>query len=66
MANRKWKRQIARLEQAGNNDFLLILTGGAAAFATHELHLLLRRLKVQRRKMRRMREAMFKVGLLRL
>jgi len=62
MANRKWKRQIARLEKAGNNDFLLILTGGAAAFATHELHLLLRRLKIQRHKMRRMRETMFKVG----
>lgn len=60
----KIKRQVARLERAGNNDFVLILTGGAAAFATHELHLLLRRLRVQGRKLRRMREAMFKVGLM--
>lgn len=63
MSNRKWKRQIARLERAGNNDFLLILTGGAAAFATHELHQLLRRLKVQRRRLRTMRAAMLKVGM---
>ena len=60
----KIKRQVARLERAGNNDFVLILTGGAAAFATHELHQLLRRLRIQGRKLRRMREAMFKVGLL--
>lgn len=59
----KIKRQINRLERAGNNDFVLILTGGAAAFATHELHQLLRRLRVQGRKLRRMREAMFRIGL---
>lgn len=60
----KIKRQVARLERAGNNDFVLILTGGAEAFATHELHQLLRRIKVQGRKLRRLREAMFKIGLL--
>jgi len=60
----KIKRQVNRLERAGNNDFVLILTGGAAAFATHELHQLLRRLRIQARKLRRMREAMFRVGLM--
>jgi hypothetical protein len=63
MANRKFKRQITRLEKAGNDDFLLILTGGAGAFATHELHQLLRRIKVQTRKIRKLRDSMFKVGL---
>jgi len=63
MANRKFERQIARLERAGNDDFLLILTGGAGAFATHELHLLLRRLRIQGRRLRRLRDAMFRVGL---
>lgn len=60
----KIKRQINRLERAGNNDFVLILTGGAEAFATHELHQLLRRLRVQGDKLRRLREAMFRIGLL--
>lgn len=60
----KIKRQINRIECAGNNDFVLILTGGAAAFATHELHLLLRQLRLQKNKLRRMRETMFRVGLL--
>ena len=60
----KIKRQVNRLERAGNNDFILILTGGAAAFATHELHQLLRRLRIQGRKLRRMRDTMFRIGLL--
>ncbi|SER37494.1 hypothetical protein [Neolewinella agarilytica] len=63
MGNRKFERQIARLEQAGNDDFLLILTGGAAAFATHELHLLLRRLRIQGQQLRRLRDSMFRIGL---
>ncbi|MEM9928349.1 MAG: hypothetical protein AAF840_00895 [Bacteroidota bacterium] len=63
MADRKFRRQIARLERAGNDDFLLILTGGASAFATHELHQLLRRIKIKTRQVSKLREAMFKVGL---
>ncbi len=63
MANRKWNRQIARLERAGNDDFLLILTGGASAFATHELHQLLRRIKIKSREISRLREKMLKVSL---
>lgn len=56
-------RQIARLERAGNDDFLLILTGGAGAFPTHELHLLLRRVRIEERKHARLRRLMFKIGL---
>ncbi len=63
MADRKFKRQIARLERAGNDDFLLILTGGAGAFATHELHHLLRRIKVKTRKVSKLRENMLKIAL---
>jgi uncharacterized membrane protein YoaK (UPF0700 family) len=63
MRNRKFKRQITRLEQTGNDDFQLILTGGAEAFATHELHQLLRRIKVKSRQVRLLRERMFQVGL---
>ncbi|MBC6995446.1 hypothetical protein QWY85_10210 [Neolewinella lacunae] len=63
MLKRKFERQIARLERAGNNDFLLILTGGPASFATHELHQLLRRLRVQAQQLRRMRGLMFRIGL---
>lgn len=63
MKNRKFKRQIARLERIGNDDFQLILTGGAGAFATHELHQLLRRIRVRTRQVSQMRRTMFKVGL---
>ena len=56
------KRQIKRLERAGNDDFALILTGGAEVFATHELHQLLRRLKVNDFKLQRIRDFMFRVG----
>jgi len=63
MKDRKLARQIARLEKAGNDDFQLILTGGAGAFATHELHLLLRRIQVKSRQVSHLRETMFKVGL---
>ena len=63
MSNRQLARQIARLERAGNDDFQLILTGGAAAFATHELHLLLRRIRTQSRRVNRLRSEMFTVGL---
>lgn len=63
MAKCKFERQIARLEKAGNDDFLLILTGGAGAFATHELHQLLRRIKVKSRQISKLRETMFKIGL---
>ena|GEM_PF-2021515 len=63
MQDRKFKRQIARLERVGNDDFQLILTGGAGAFATHELHLLLRRIRVRSRQVSRLRRTMFKVGL---
>lgn len=61
--NRRLRRAIARLERAGNDDFQLILTGGAAAFATHELHLLLRRLQVGTRRVRRLRRDMSRVKL---
>lgn len=63
LRDRKFKRQIARLERVGNDDFQLILTGGAGAFATHELHLLLRRINVRSRQVSRLRRTMFKVGL---
>lgn len=63
MRDRKLARQIARLEKAGNDDFELILTGGAGAFATHELHQLLRRIKLKSQQVARLRAMMFKVGL---
>ena len=63
MENRKFNRQIARLERVGNDDFQLILTGGAGAFATHELHQLLRRIRVRTRQVSRLRQTMFKVSL---
>jgi hypothetical protein len=63
MENRKFKRQIARLERVGNDDFQLILTGGAGAFATHELHLLLRRIRLRAQQVSQLRRKMFKVGL---
>ena len=64
MLKGKIRRQIARLERAGNNDFALILTGGAEAFATAELHQLLRRIKVYTNRLRIIRDFMFRVGLL--
>lgn len=63
MAMRSWKRQIARLERAGNDDFLLILTGGAAAYETYELHHLLRRLRLRAQRLRRLRLLMFRTAL---
>ena len=63
MSDRKLARQIARLERVGNDDFQLILTGGAAAFATHELHLMLRRIQLKSRQVSRLRRAMFTVAL---
>lgn len=62
MANRFWNRQINRLEQAGNNDFLLILTGGADAYATHELHHLLRRLRIESMRLGELRRTIFRLG----
>ena len=63
MLRGKIKRQINRLERMGNDDFALILTGGAEAFATHELHQLLRRLKVYKARLRLIRDVMFRIGL---
>lgn len=63
MIDRFWKRQINRLERAGNDDFLLILTGGAKAYATHELHQLLRRLRIESLRLRRLRQIMLGVGI---
>ena len=63
MAERFWNRQIARLERAGNDDFLLILTGGAGAYATYELHHLLRRLRLRDLKLRGLRRVNFRLGL---
>ncbi len=63
MAERFWNRQISRLEKAGNDDFLLILTGGANAYATYELHHLLRQLRLQDLKLRSLRQLMFQLGL---
>ena len=59
----KFDRQIARLEKAGNDDFLLILTGGAGAFATHELHHLLRRIDLGCRRLDKLRRLMLRLGL---
>ena len=63
MLRGKIKRQINRLERIGNDDFALILTGGAEAFATHELHQLLRRLKIYNTRLRLIRDLMFRIGL---
>ncbi len=63
MLRGKLKRQINRLERVGNNDFALILTGGAEAFATHELHQLLRRIKIYEGRLRLYRDFMFRLGL---
>lgn len=63
MADRFWARQINRLEQAGNNDFLLILTGGAKAYATHELHQLLRRLRIESMRLRELRRTIFRLAI---
>lgn len=62
MGKRFWNRQIKRLEREGNDDFLLILTGGAAAYATHELHHLLRRLRLESMRMLRLRRTTFRLG----
>ena len=63
MADRFWTRQISRLEQAGNNDFLLILTGGAKSYATHELHQLLRRLRIESMRLRELRRTIFRLAI---
>ena len=63
MSDRKLRRQIAALERVGNDDFQLILTGGAAAFATHELHQMLRRIRLKTEQVGRLRQTMFVVGL---
>lgn len=63
MADRFWNRQITRLERAGNNDFLLILTGGAGAFATHELHHLLRRLRIETMRLREIKRTIFRLAI---
>ena len=63
MLKGKIKRQVNRLQRVGNDDFALILTGGAEAFATHELHQLLRRLKLQRSRLQLIRDGMFRLGL---
>ncbi len=63
MADRFWNRQLTRLEQAGNNDFLLILTGGAKAYATHELHQLLRRLRIESIRLRELRRTIFRLAI---
>lgn len=63
MLKGKIRRQIKRLERSGNNDFALILTGGAEAFATHELHQLLRQINVNEVRLRKIRDFMFRVGL---
>ncbi|NJC26386.1 hypothetical protein [Neolewinella antarctica] len=63
MLKGKIRRQINRLERTGNNDFALILTGGAEAFATHELHQLLRRLKLANARLSFIQDFMFRIGL---
>ena len=63
MLKGKIKRQVNRLQRVGNDDFALILTGGAEAFATHELHQLLRRLKIERGRLQLIRDVMFRLGL---
>lgn len=63
MLRGKIKRQVNRLQRVGNDDFALILAGGAEAFATHELHQLLRRLKLQRGRLQLIRDGMFRLGL---
>ena len=63
MAERFWNRQIARLERAGNDDFLLIRTGGAGGYPTYERHHLLRRLRLQDIKLRSLRQVMFRFGI---
>lgn len=62
MGNRFWNRQIARIERAGNDDFLLILTGGASAYATYELHHLLRRLRLESIRLRELHRLIFRLG----
>lgn len=62
MADRFWNRQLNRLERAGNDDFLLILTGGASAYATHELHHLLRRLRLESMRLRQLRRTIFRLS----
>ncbi|WP_116126557.1 hypothetical protein [Lewinella sp. IMCC34183] len=62
MASSFWNRQISRLERAGNDDFLLILTGGASAYATHELHHLLRRLRLESMRLRQLRRTIFRLS----
>jgi hypothetical protein len=63
MSNRFWNRQVSRIERAGNDDFLLILTGGAAAYATHELHQLLRRLRLESVRLGNLRRLSFRLGI---
>ena len=50
------KRHFQRLEKTGNDDFQLILIGGAKAYATYELHHLLRRLRIDSMRLRKYRK----------
>lgn len=50
---------LNRLEAVGNDDFQLILLGGASAYATHELHHLLRRLRIDGMRRKRYRKQLF-------
>ena len=52
-------QQLKRLEQAGNDDFQLILLAGAEAYEVHELHHFLRRLRLGGMRFRKLRKELF-------
>lgn len=52
-------QQFRKLEQAGNDDFQLILLAGAEAYEVHELHHFLRRLRLGGMRYRKLRRELF-------
>jgi hypothetical protein len=52
-------QQLKQLEEAGNDDFELILLAGAEAYEVHELHHFLRRLRLGNMRYRKLRRELF-------
>lgn len=55
-------RLLREVEKAGNDDFGLILLAGPKAYATHELHVLLRLLRIKVQQVNRIRRWSYILG----
>lgn len=62
MSRRPISRLSARTEPAGNADFTSILQEGAGAYPTHELHVLLRLLRIKTAQVGRIRRWSYGLG----